>query len=94
MPFGLLILSHEIKQNNQATLAAGNSVDISFNSVDPAPPLNEHLSVSKLKARLLDAKASLFDRYRAMFSLRNRASTDAVLVMLTTTALYSSVYLH
>lgn len=46
-------------------------------SVDPAPPSAEK-DVGHLKAKLLDENASLFDRYRAMFALRNRGTTEAV----------------
>ena len=61
-----------------------------FTSIDPAPPTSELLAgkgkpedmtevaVQRLKKRLLDTKLSLFDRYRAMFSLRN-IGTDAAI---------------
>jgi len=47
----------------------------SYLSVDPAPPtaVSGTVSVDQLKDYLMDASKSLFDRYRAMFSLRNRA---------------------
>lgn len=41
-----------------------------YHSVDPAPPSKEK-SVAKLRAKLLDTKATMFDRYRALFTLRN-----------------------
>lgn len=41
-----------------------------FSSVDPTPPSTE-TDVEKLKERLVDESLPLFDRYRAMFSLRN-----------------------
>nr|MBE5726549.1 nero [Cucujiformia] len=49
----------------------------SYNSVDPAPPSLSN-DVNELKEILTDEKASLFNRYRAMFALRNIASSDAV----------------
>lgn len=61
-----------------------------FTSIDPAPPTSPLLagkgapedmsdaSIAKLKAQLLDTKLSLFDRYRAMFSLRNIGTPAAV----------------
>ena len=61
-----------------------------FTSIDPAPPTSELLggkgkpedmsdaAVAKLKVQLLDTKLSLFERYRAMFSLRN-IGTDAAI---------------
>jgi len=43
-----------------------------WKSVDPAPPCGQE-TIDRLKQQLLDKKQSLFQRYRAMFSLRNRA---------------------
>eukprot|EP00727_Mastigamoeba_balamuthi_P001390 m51a1_g11248 putative deoxyhypusine hydroxylase (308) ;mRNA; f:31702-32625 len=43
-----------------------------FESVDPAPALRGG-SVGELRALLLDGAAPLYERYRAMFALRNRA---------------------
>lgn len=51
-----------------------------YMSVDPAPPSQE-MDVGKLQAILLDERQSLFDRYRAMFSLRNIGSKEAVLAL-------------
>lgn len=48
-----------------------------YNSVDPAPPINE-MDVEKLKTTLLDEESTLFERYRAMFSLRNLRTKEAV----------------
>lgn len=44
--------------------------DAQFLSVDPTPPATE-TSIEKLRETLLDESLPLFDRYRAMFSLRN-----------------------
>jgi len=41
-----------------------------FDSVDPTPP-SEEMDIDILKKRLTDESLPLFDRYRAMFSLRN-----------------------
>ena len=44
-----------------------------YTSVDPAPPNETDLmSTADLEKQLMDESRSLFDRYRAMFSLRNR----------------------
>ncbi|XP_067129099.1 deoxyhypusine hydroxylase [Centruroides vittatus] len=48
-----------------------------FQSVDPAPP-HPHTDVSGLKDILLDENKSLFERYRAMFTLRNLGTDDAI----------------
>ncbi|MES1911451.1 MAG: hypothetical protein MHM6MM_003875 [Cercozoa sp. M6MM] len=51
-----------------------------FNSVDPAPPLPA-AELSQLRESLLDTSASLFDRYRAMFALRDTMQSDAALAL-------------
>ncbi|XP_077255864.1 deoxyhypusine hydroxylase nero [Temnothorax americanus] len=51
-----------------------------YSTVDPAPPA-ETTDVSVLKGILLDEGESLFDRYRAMFSLRNLGTTESVLAL-------------
>lgn len=49
-------------------------------SVDPAPP-DEEVNVEAMRNRLLNEDLSLFERYRAMFSLRNTGGKDAVLAL-------------
>ncbi|XP_016350517.1 deoxyhypusine hydroxylase-like [Sinocyclocheilus anshuiensis] len=49
-------------------------------SVDPAPPAARK-SVPELRVQLLDESLSLFDRYRAMFALRNLGTEEAVLAL-------------
>ena len=45
-----------------------------FSSVDPAPPFPQGTDIPALKEALLDASLPLFQRYRAMFALRDLAS--------------------
>lgn len=47
-------------------------------SVDPAPADRKDTPTEELKTRLMDTSLPLFDRYRAMFSLRNRNTRDAL----------------
>ncbi|XP_069784749.1 deoxyhypusine hydroxylase [Narcine bancroftii] len=49
-------------------------------SIDPAPPASES-DIKKLRETLLDESLPLFDRYRAMFALRNIGSEEAVLAL-------------
>lgn len=49
-------------------------------SVDPAPPAEE-MDVAKLREILLDESQELFERYRAMFALRNVGGQAAVLAL-------------
>lgn len=51
-----------------------------YSTVDPAPPA-ETTDVSVLRDILLDESKSLFDRYRAMFSLRNLGNTESILAL-------------
>ena len=48
-----------------------------YGSVDPAPPSKEE-KVAKLCATLLDENAKMFERMRALFSLRNNRTPEAV----------------
>lgn len=52
-----------------------------FGSVDPAPSLSEKLSTEELGDMLMNASLPLYERYRAMFSLRNRGMTDEAAVL-------------
>lgn len=49
-------------------------------SIDPAPPAVKR-SVSELRVILLDESLPLFERYRAMFALRNVGSEEAALAL-------------
>jgi deoxyhypusine monooxygenase len=65
--------------------------------IDPAPPVSHSplvtsahsaalnpatdLSISDLEHQLMDTKLSLFERYRAMFALRNIGDREAVLAL-------------
>lgn len=51
-----------------------------YSSVDPAPPAPEE-DVGKLREDLLDESLPLFERYRAMFALRNLGEEPAVLAL-------------
>nr|MBE5726546.1 nero [Cucujiformia] len=51
--------------------------ETSYTSVDPAPPAPIK-NVNELKSTLIDETTSLFNRYRAMFALRNIGSLEAI----------------
>ena len=48
-----------------------------YGSVDPAPPSKES-NVETLKGTLLDENNKMFERMRALFSLRNNRSNEAI----------------
>lgn len=50
-----------------------------YHSVDPAPPCAD-MSWEKLLLLMMETQADLYDRYRAMFALRNKGTRESVLV--------------
>jgi deoxyhypusine monooxygenase len=52
-----------------------------FMSVDPAPAAKDGADLAALKRQLLDTELPLFERYRAMFALRDIGSEEAVLAL-------------
>uniref|UniRef100_A0A0D6R4J6 Deoxyhypusine hydroxylase n=1 Tax=Araucaria cunninghamii TaxID=56994 RepID=A0A0D6R4J6_ARACU len=49
-----------------------------FLSVDPAAPASSESSVEDLRKSLLDEEKAMYERYAALFALRNRGGADAV----------------
>ena len=62
-------------------------------SVDPAPPADEN-DINMLKETLLDESKTLFDRYRAMFSLRNKNTEESVLILAEGLKCSSALFRH
>ena len=58
--------------------SAGHAAD--YETVDPAP-LAPETTVPELEARLFDTKRTMFERYRALFSLRHLGGDDAIRVI-------------
>lgn len=52
-----------------------------YGSVDPAPPMKQGRSVDELRQQLMDCSLSLYERYKAMFALRNRGTEESVLAL-------------
>lgn len=52
----------------------------SYSTIDPAPPADV-TNVDTLREILLNENKSLFDRYRAMFSLRNLGTKESILAL-------------
>lgn len=66
-----------------------------FSSIDPAPPMPQDLKeVKKLQMVLTDQSVSLFDRYRAMFRLRDLGTPDAVNALITGFEDRSALFRH
>lgn len=64
-----------------------------YASVDPAPPSMVG-NIAEWKRQLNDTSLSLFLRYRAMFALRNRGGTEAVLALASGFADPSALFKH
>lgn len=64
-----------------------------YSSVDPAPPDTE-TQLDKLKEQLLDESRPLFDRYRAMFSLRNMQTAESVVALAKGLKCSSALFRH
>lgn len=58
-----------------------NTGAIEFSSVDPAPPMEEDMSVSSLSLQLMNTSLTLYYRYKALFTLRNKGSRDIKAVL-------------
>jgi len=72
----------------------GNLEDVNvYGSVDPAPPSDEQ-DTDKLQKTLLDENIPLFDRYRAMFSLRNKADDVSVKALASGLSCSSALFRH
>ncbi|GFO10842.1 deoxyhypusine hydroxylase [Plakobranchus ocellatus] len=67
--------------------------DNPYHSVDPAPPARV-AAVEELRATLLDENLPLFQRYRAMFTLRNLSSTESVLALAKGLKCSSALFRH
>lgn len=67
-----------------------------FTSIDPAPPLptDQAHKVEKLQKILNDQETPLFERYRAMFRLRDLATDEACLALATGFADPSALFKH
>lgn len=71
----------------------GNNDKSPYNSVDPAPPLAE-TSIAELKKVLLDESLPMFQRYRAMFSLRDKGDDESVKTLATGLDCSSALFRH
>jgi deoxyhypusine monooxygenase len=70
-----------MKQQQAAAAAAATSTDESpYMSVDPTPALPASTPISELREILLDESRRMFDRYSALFALRNKGGPEVVQV--------------
>ncbi|RUS84745.1 hypothetical protein EGW08_007487 [Elysia chlorotica] len=85
----------EVEQNSLlASKDAFHSLPANpYKSVDPAPPARV-AAVKDLEATLLDENLPLFQRYRAMFTLRNLSTTESVLALAEGLKCSSALFRH
>uniref|UniRef100_A0A182MGH9 Deoxyhypusine hydroxylase n=1 Tax=Anopheles culicifacies TaxID=139723 RepID=A0A182MGH9_9DIPT len=78
-----------LKQQQEQALKDDNP----YASVDPTPP-SASKSVEELKLILMDESDTLFNRYRAMFALRNLRTEEATLALATGLKGKSALFRH
>lgn len=78
---------------NQQSQEEGGLLPNPYSSVDPAPPAR-HVEVETLRSNLLDESLPLFQRYRAMFTLRNLGTKEAVLALADGLKCKSALFRH
>ena len=76
-----ILKNHQASEKEKEILDADSEGSLMFGSVDPAPPAKVLLPTAQLREQLLDTSSSLFDRYKAMFALRNQGTKEAVLAL-------------
>jgi deoxyhypusine monooxygenase len=76
-----IIKHHQASEAEKERLEADSEGSLMFGSVDPAPPAKVLLPTVQLREQLLDTSLALFDRYKAMFALRNQGTKEAVLAL-------------
>jgi len=85
---------HKLEQKKKSEDSEAKDKQSKYLSVDPAPPSLDETDVQKLKATLNDTKKRLFDRYRAMFALRDIGSKESVEALATALADKSAIVRH
>lgn len=91
----------------KAEKATGREKGNPFHSIDPAPAVllsednkeledgkMEQLSIPQLQKRLMDNSLPLYERYRAMFGLRNANNEDGVVALTTGLDDSSALFRH
>lgn len=84
-----------IQWRETSAISSEDSSKRLYLSVDPAPPLKEgSFSVEELTMLLTDSSFSLFQRYRAMFTLRDMNSDAAALALVSAFSDTSALFRH
>ncbi|KAJ3410156.1 deoxyhypusine hydroxylase [Chytridiales sp. JEL 0842] len=75
----------KIQYENERKQKGVSEEPSAYTSIDPAPPVPQASSIptSELQKTLMDTSLPLFDRYKAMFALRNKGDEESVLALAT-----------
>ncbi|XP_017969430.1 PREDICTED: deoxyhypusine hydroxylase isoform X2 [Theobroma cacao] len=65
-----------------------------FLSVDPAAPASSYSSIDKLREVLLDEERGMYERYSALFALRNHGGQEAVSAIIDSLGTKSALLKH
>lgn len=72
-------IQHELQEAQAETETEMVEVEMGgYTTVDPAPAFKQDKSIHELRDILLNTSLPLFERYRAMFSLRNLGTHEAI----------------
>ena len=82
------------RKSAQETISSELGTGSLYLSVDPAPPIHGKLSVKELEGKMMDLSSSLFERYRAMFSLRDMNSDASAVALLSGFQDSSALFRH
>uniref|UniRef100_A0A0D9Y1N6 Deoxyhypusine hydroxylase n=1 Tax=Leersia perrieri TaxID=77586 RepID=A0A0D9Y1N6_9ORYZ len=81
-------------QEQKNTSAAESATISPFLSVDPALPAKQGLSVQQLRELLLNEQESIYERYAALFALRNDSGGAAVSAIIAALGVKSALLRH
>uniref|UniRef100_A0A7S2XB05 Deoxyhypusine hydroxylase n=1 Tax=Lotharella oceanica TaxID=641309 RepID=A0A7S2XB05_9EUKA len=87
---------HQLEQKKKAASESKTTkgTQSKYLSVDPAPAEKDETDVTKLQTTLNDTKKRLFDRYRAMFALRDLGTKESVEALATAFGDKSAIVRH
>ncbi|XP_030477117.1 deoxyhypusine hydroxylase isoform X1 [Syzygium oleosum] len=83
-----------IKQLKAANDSSSMTERSPFMSVDPAPPASSCSSVGHLREVLLDEERGMYDRYAALFALRNHGGDEAIKAIIDSLGANSALLRH
>ncbi|XP_031482959.1 deoxyhypusine hydroxylase-B-like isoform X1 [Nymphaea colorata] len=71
-----------------------SEVESPFLSVDPALPMSQNFSVVQLREVILNEKEGIYERYAALFALRNHGGEEAICAIIASLGARSALLRH